>query len=169
MKNKWCLKSLIRWFISAPVVPLCATLVVSCNQASGDKNDPNLSSKVKWESPTFLVQDDGTNINQSVLFSLKLKAGQNWLVPEAIRFDLKNWKIFDFNQQEISPFQTIIEGFDSEPFSLEHPNGWLWNATVGQLQFKMRFNLQIETIKTVIWESPISDELINFQKLEKIY
>ena len=136
-------------------------MIISCAQAV---NQQIPQAKVKWQDATFIVsKNEHDQVNPQVIFSLNLAPEQTWLVPETISFDHKQWTLLDQNNQILNPYQLIIKGFDNQPASLNNPRGWIWNPTIQQLQFVIDFDPAVLKIKNIVWQSAISEQVINFQ------
>lgn len=136
-------------------------MTISCAQTT---NQQIGQAKVKWQDATFIVsKNEHDQVNSQVIFSLNLAPEQTWLVPETINFDPKQWTLFDQNNQILNSHQLIIKGFDAQPASFNNPRGWIWNPTIQQLQFVIDFDPAVLKIKNIVWQSSISEQVINFQ------
>ena len=155
MKISWRLINTIA------IIPLSLATTISCSQNLVVEQG---QTKVKWQDGTFVItKNEHNQINPQVVFSINLAPEQSWLVPETIKFDWQQWILLDQNNQSLNPYQLISRGFDQFQATINNPRGWIWNPTVKQLQFVLDFTSAIVNVKTVIWQSPISEQVISFQ------
>lgn len=150
-----------KWLMTLGLVTNPLIMTISCAQ---DTNQQIAQAKVKWQDATFVVsKNEHDQVNSQVIFSLNLAPEQKWLVPETINFDPKQWTLFDQNNQILNSFQLMIKGFDAKPASIDNHRGWIWNPTIQQLQFVIDFDPAVLKIKNIVWQSAISEQVINFQ------